>query len=181
MTCLATAIRKLLPLWTASSPPAANWWPEPARILAARRRRFDADRKLATQLTDRFLAACAGGDLTGLLDVLAEDVVVWADGGGKARAAPRPVVGADKAARFLIGVARSLPDQAAVLHVDLNGQPGLVALDGGVALAAAVLDVAGGKVCGVRVVANPDKLAALNTALAQGRLTSVKSSEDDAT
>jgi RNA polymerase sigma-70 factor, ECF subfamily len=149
--------------------------------LAARRRRFDADRKLATQLTDRFLAACAGGDLTGLLDVLAEDVVVWADGGGKARAAPRPVLGADKAARFLIGVARSLPDRAAVLHVDLNGQPGLVALDGGVALAAAVLDVTGGKVCGVRVVANPDKLAALNTALAQGRLTSVKSSEDDAT
>ena len=41
--------------------------------LAARRRRFDADRKLATQLTDRFLAACAGGDLTGLLDVLAEE------------------------------------------------------------------------------------------------------------
>jgi RNA polymerase sigma-70 factor (ECF subfamily) len=135
--------------------------------LLARRRRFDADQKLAEELAGRFLAACAGGDVNALLLILAKDVVVWTDGGGKARAAPKAIVGAEKAARFLTGITRKAPAGTDVVHVNLNGQPGLVALQAGVAFAAVALDVADGLVCGVRVVANPDKLAALNAALVQ--------------
>jgi RNA polymerase sigma-70 factor, ECF subfamily len=99
---------------------------------------------------------------------------VWCDGGGKAKAAPRPVMGAEKAGRFLVGISRAErhhfapdgPSGAGVVHANLNGQPGLVVLDHGVALAAVVLDIAGGRVCGVRIVSNPDKLVALNRSLA---------------
>jgi RNA polymerase sigma-70 factor, ECF subfamily len=149
--------------------------------IGARRRRFEADQKLARQLADRFLAACAGGDLDALLAVMAEDVVVWTDGGGKAVAAPRPVVGAEKAARFLIGIARKTPPATEVLHVNLNGQPGFVAVEAGTAFSAVALDVADGVVCGVRVVANPDKLAALNSALAGRRGAAMQNSEEEAT
>ncbi len=58
-----------------------------------RRRRFDADLQHGRELTDRFVTACATGDLSGLLAMLSEDVVVWTDGGGKVRAAMRPVIG----------------------------------------------------------------------------------------
>ncbi len=136
---------------------------------------------MANELADRFLAACAGGDLNALLAVMAQDVVVWTDGGGRAVAAPRPVVGAEKAARFLIGVARKTPPSTEVLHVNLNGQPGFVAVRGGFAFSAVVLDVADGLVCGVRVVANPDKLAALNAALAGRQGAPYRNGEEEAT
>jgi RNA polymerase sigma-70 factor (ECF subfamily) len=139
------------------------------KALGARRRRFEADGDRAHQLATRFVDACAGGDLGGLLEILAEDVVVWTDGGGKAKASPHPVVGAQRAARFLIAIARGTPSGTEVLHANLNGQPGLLAVSGGVAVSAVVLDIAESRVCGVRVVANPDKLAALNTELARRR------------
>jgi RNA polymerase sigma-70 factor, ECF subfamily len=136
--------------------------------LAARQHRFDGDRARASQLTRQFLAACAGGDLNGLLTVLAQDVVVWTDGGGKAKAAPHPVMGADKAARFLIAIARKTPVGTEVQQVNLNGQPGLLAIWEGTAISAAVLDIAEDRIIGVRVISNPDKLAAVNAALARG-------------
>ncbi len=137
--------------------------------LAGRQQRFDADRDLAHQLSERFLAACAGGDLGGLLALLADDVVVWTDGGGKAKAAPRPVVGAAKAARFLIAIARDTPSGSDVQHVNLNGQPGLLAVSGGHVISAAVLDVIDGRVTGVRVIANPEKLGAVNEVVSRRR------------
>jgi RNA polymerase sigma-70 factor (ECF subfamily) len=78
-----------------------------ARI-AQRRQRFDADLRRGRALTDRFLVACATGDLSGLLDMLADDVVVWTDGGGKVRAAMRPVVGPYRSSRFLLHVAKKV-------------------------------------------------------------------------
>ena len=77
--------------------------------VAARGRRFEADQSRAQELTKQFLAACSGGDLKALLAVLADDVVVWTDGGGKAKAAPKPVMGAAKAARFLIAITGATP------------------------------------------------------------------------
>jgi RNA polymerase sigma-70 factor, ECF subfamily len=137
--------------------------------VAARGRRFEADQSQAHELTKQFLAACAGGDLKALLTLLADDVVVWTDGGGKAKAAPKAVTGAAKAARFLIAVARGTPKGTEVIEANLNGQPGLLALYGGSAVSAVVLDIAEGRVSGVRVVANPDKLSAVNAALADRR------------
>ena len=108
-------------------------------------------------------SACATGDLSGLLSMLSDDVVVWTDGGGKVRAAMRPVVGPQRSSRFLLNVAKKaqgLP-QAAVL----NGQPASVLVKGGAVVAALVLDILDGTIVGVRVVSNPDKLSRLSAHL----------------
>jgi RNA polymerase sigma-70 factor (ECF subfamily) len=133
------------------------------RHIEGRRQRFDADLRHGRELTDRFLVACATGDLSGLLDMLSDDVVVWTDGGGKVRAAMRPVVGPRRSSRFLMNVAKRVHGvpQAAVL----NGQPSSVFVEGGTVVAALVLDVMEGKIVGVRVVSNPDKLERLSAQL----------------
>jgi RNA polymerase sigma-70 factor, ECF subfamily len=133
------------------------------RHIEERRQRFDADLRHGRELTDRFLSACATGDLTGLLSMLADDVVVWTDGGGKVRAAMRPVVGPQRSSRFLMNVAKKVQGlpQAAVL----NGQPASVFVDDGAVVAALVLDITDRTIVGVRVVSNPDKLARLSAHL----------------
>ncbi len=125
-----------------------------------RRRRFDADLVHGRELTDRFLVACATGDTAGLLAMLADDVIVWNDGGGKVRAALRPVVGPQRSCRFLVNVAKRVhgSPRAALL----NGQPAAVFVEGDVVTAALVLDIADGVIVGVRAVLNPDKLVHLH-------------------
>jgi RNA polymerase sigma-70 factor (ECF subfamily) len=125
-----------------------------------RRHRFDADLRHGRELTDRFLEACATGDLSALLSILSEDVVVWTDGGGKARAAMRPVVGAARSSRFLLNVAKRV--QGVPRGVILNGQPAAVLVDGEAVVGAIVLDILEGRIVGVRVVTNPDKLVRLS-------------------
>jgi RNA polymerase sigma-70 factor (ECF subfamily) len=125
-----------------------------------RRQRFDADMRHGRELTDRFLQACATGDLSDLLSMLSDDVVVWTDGGGKVRAALRPVVGPHRSSRFLINVAKRLHGfpQAVIL----NGQSATVFIEGDTVVAAVVLDIMGGLIVGVRAVTNPDKLERLS-------------------
>jgi len=129
--------------------------------IGERRRRFDADAERGRDLTRRFIVACGTGDISELMSVLADDVVVWTDGGGKARAAPRPVVGAVRAARWLVNVAKRNPPDATVRQVTLNGHPGVVIEASGEVTTALVLDVIDGQVSGVRVVTNPEKLGAV--------------------
>ena len=131
-----------------------------------RRQRFDADLRHGRELTDRFLVACATGDLTGLLAMLSDDVVVWTDGGGKVRAALRPVVGPHRSSRFLVNVAKKV--QGVPRATVLNGQPATVFVDEGVVVAALVLDIMEGVIVGVRVISNPDKLQRLNAQLLTG-------------
>ncbi len=131
-----------------------------------RRQRFDADLRHGRELTDRFLVACATGDLTGLLAMLSDDVVVWTDGGGKVRAALRPVVGPHRSSRFLVNVAKK--GQGVPEATVLNGQPATVFVDEGVVVAALVLDIMEGAIVGVRVISNPDKLERLNAQLLTG-------------
>jgi hypothetical protein len=73
--------------------------------VAARRPRFDTDRRVQREVTERFLAAAADGDVDALMAALAPDAVLIRDGGGRAKAALRPIAGADKVARFLAGIA----------------------------------------------------------------------------
>jgi RNA polymerase sigma-70 factor, ECF subfamily len=128
-----------------------------------RRQRFDADLRQGRALTDRFLVACATGDLSGLLAMLSDDVVVWTDGGGKVRAAMRPVVGPYRSSRFLLNVAKKVHGvpRAAVL----NGQPATIFVDGDTVVATLALDIMDGSIVGVRSVMNPDKLARLSAQL----------------
>ena len=130
----------------------------------ARRQRFDADLQHGRELTDRFITACATGDLSGLLTMLSEDVVVWTDGGGKVRAAVRPVVGPHRSSRFLLNVAKKVHGQP--YAVVLNGQSATVFVDeAGNVVSALVLDILEGLIVGVRAVTNPDKLGWLSAHL----------------
>ncbi len=131
-----------------------------------RRQRFDADARHGRELTRRFVVACATGDLEGLIEMLADDVVVWTDGGGVVRAAMRPVVGPQRSSRFLINVARKL--HGTPREVMLNGQPAMVFVDGDRVVATLVLDILAGKVVGVRSVTNPQKLEHLQRELVPG-------------
>ncbi|MFC9112952.1 MULTISPECIES: RNA polymerase sigma-70 factor [Streptomyces] len=131
------------------------------RHVDERRPRYDVDPARRRALTERFLAAAAGGDLAGLMELLAPDVRLVGDSGGKARAPLRVLDGADHVGRFFVGVAgKGVPD-AFVLLVELNGGPAVLVLSGGKPDTVVQLDVDEGRVRTVYVVRNPDKLAAL--------------------
>ncbi len=131
--------------------------------VAARRPRFDADRQAHREVTERFLAACLGGDLGALLAALAPGAVLVTDGGGRTKAALRPITGADKVARFLAAVAgegASLPGLRLEL-AEVNGLPGVAAWTDAGPFVGMSLVVADGLVQQVLVVLNPDKLSGL--------------------
>ncbi|MFF7334483.1 RNA polymerase sigma-70 factor [Streptomyces sp. NPDC090306] len=126
--------------------------------VAARRPRGSVSADETRQVLDAFQRATGNGDLQGLLDVLAPDVVLLGDGGGVKQAVLRPIVGADKVARMLTaGPARSTA--ASLRSVQVNGRPALVlVLDGEIdtVLAAHVED---GLITGLYAVRNPAKLS----------------------
>jgi RNA polymerase sigma-70 factor (ECF subfamily) len=134
----------------------------------ARRPRFHADRARQQEVTQRFVAAAAGGDINTLMQLLAPDVTLWTDGGGKVRQAMRPVTGAERVAAWFAGVATRpyegvLPAQMAIELVDINGSPGMVFTGAGRVIATLTLDLDDtGRVTEVLNVANPDKLGAVS-------------------
>ncbi|MEY9810785.1 RNA polymerase sigma-70 factor [Streptomyces albogriseolus] len=131
------------------------------RHVDERRPRYDVDPARRRDLTERFLDAAAGGDLAGLMELLAPDVRLVGDSGGKARAPLRVLDGADHVGRFFVGVAvKGLPD-ASVRMIELNGGPALLVLSGGKPDTVVQIDADGDRIRTVYVVRNPDKLAAL--------------------
>jgi RNA polymerase sigma factor (sigma-70 family) len=123
------------------------------------RKRFEADLRQRNQIVQRFLAASAEGDLAGLERLLADDVVVWADGGGAA-AARRPVIGRDKVLRYLAGLGqRPEVAQATMRAVEVNGVLAAAFHDRAGLIAIVVPEVVGDEVTTIRLVVNPDKLA----------------------
>jgi RNA polymerase sigma-70 factor (ECF subfamily) len=136
------------------------------RQVEAKKPRFEASRKRREELAQRFFEAVMNGDATALVDLLAADVVVYADGGGKAPAFPRPVHGRERAARLLLGAAAGGERLGVVgsLTVAINGQPGALFLDTqGRPIAAVMLDIADDVVQTVRAISNPEKLRHLGT------------------
>lgn len=126
----------------------------------ARRPELRAD-TTADEVSAAFFAAAAGGDLQGLMDLLAPDVVLLSDGGGKVSAALRPITGADKVARFLLGI-RPEGGYADAEWRPVNGVPSVVVRIGGHIDAVATGVVVDGKVSRLYVVRNPDKLVGLH-------------------
>jgi RNA polymerase sigma-70 factor (ECF subfamily) len=125
----------------------------------ARRPRYEAPADVRRRVTDDFLAACVGGDLNRMMALLAPDVTAWTDGGGKIRAALRPLYGAEKVARWILGILRTPPPELAAHHVDVNGSPGLLLTSAGVVDSVLCADVTeDGTVSGIRLIRNPDKL-----------------------
>jgi len=124
------------------------------------RSRFDASREQRDELADRFFAAVEEGELEGLEALLAEDVELHGDGGGKAPALARPVFGRDRVARTLQAWWKAGSRFGATARrVDVNGQPGVLLLtpDGQI-ISVLALDIADGQVQTLRGIVNPDKL-----------------------
>jgi RNA polymerase sigma-70 factor (TIGR02957 family) len=128
--------------------------------ISERRPRYHATRQQREELAGRFFAAAAQGDLPSLEELLAQDVALHGDGGGKAPAALRPINGRKRVARALsagMSVAAS-----AGLHIrvaEVNGQPGGMAFDAQDRLVAVIgLDVAEGRIQTIHSIVNPDKL-----------------------
>jgi RNA polymerase sigma-70 factor, ECF subfamily len=128
----------------------------------ARRPRYTTDAATQADLVARFRDACAGGDLAAVMEILAPDVTAWSDGGGKVTAARRPLYGADNVARWLLGVLAKPGTQGLEMTVaTINGAPGLIGSYGGEPAGSVSLDVDNGRVVGIRVTVNPDKLGGL--------------------
>jgi RNA polymerase sigma-70 factor (ECF subfamily) len=139
-----------------------------ARQLAARARRrvkdqkprFEASREEREQLARRFFAAAEEGDVTALEALLADDVVLHGDGGGKVPALARALFGARRVARTLGAWFRQgakVPD-GEIRRVEVNGQPGAVLMAGGGVVSVMSLDIADGRIQGIHSIVNPDKL-----------------------
>ncbi|MEJ7647849.1 MAG: RNA polymerase sigma-70 factor [Nakamurella sp.] len=110
----------------------------------------------------QFLTATSTGDLQGLMDLLAPDVVLITDGGGIRQAALRPILGADKTARFLIGVMSGLGSaEVQIESVRVNGEPGSVVRIGDVTDTVGSVAVVDGRIAAIHLVRNPDKLRTL--------------------
>ena len=128
----------------------------------ARRARFTADKQQARELSLSFLFACQTGDLTTCTSLLAADAVLVSDGGGKVSAARRPVLGADRVARFLIGVLHKPGPAIEYVEATVNGEPGVLGLVDGVVITAVAVEVSDGQITGIRMVSNPDKLVGVH-------------------
>ena len=128
--------------------------------VAARRPRFERSLEKEKMLTERFVEACMSGDMEGLLELLSEDVTLWSDGGGKV-AAPYPIHGPKKVARFLVGVLRTVPPGFFAHPARVNGGPGAIGYVDDHPTGVVALDVAEGRIRRVRIVVNPDKLRAV--------------------
>jgi RNA polymerase sigma-70 factor (ECF subfamily) len=122
------------------------------------RPRFAPDERAAERLARRFLEACTTGNVDDLLAVLATDAVAWADGGGKFSAARRPIIGADRVARYLTSVVRKWIASGEVRIGAVNGALGLAVHAGGHVRGVITLDVGADHVNQVFIVVNPDKL-----------------------
>jgi RNA polymerase sigma-70 factor (ECF subfamily) len=129
-----------------------------------RRPRYDVDPAQRRDLTERFLAAAADGDLEGLMALLAPEVRLLGDSGGKSRAPLRVLHTADKVGRFLIGTAQKSLPGLTVRFVEVNGGPAVLILSGGEPDSVLQLDVADGTVQSVYIIRNPDKLRSLAAA-----------------
>lgn len=143
----------------------------------ARRPRFDTDPEEQRAVTERFLRAAMGGDIGALMELLAPDVVVVADTGGKARANRRPVYGADKVARLITGlVAKGDFEEIRFEPVRFNGGFGMIGMSEDTPDIAGMIEVSQGRIERILVFRNPDRLASLGaddatSARASGRRT----------
>ena len=132
----------------------------------ARRPRFEADATKRRAMTERFLQASLDGDMNSLLELLAPEATLWADGGGKAKAPRRPIVGRDKIARFFVGISGEIvPPGGTVQITEVNGGPAVVLYTAAGPLATAMveLDPDTGRILVIRLIGNPDKMTGLET------------------
>ena len=146
--------------------------PEACRQLAGRARthvraarpRFPVDKEHGLEIAAAFFAASRSGDMRQLQTLLAKDVTIYSDGGGKVPAALRPVTGLDDVMRLQTALAQRFAAHMSrlVRYGFINGLPGFVTVEQDDVLQTTALDIADGKVVAVYVTRNPDKLRHLH-------------------
>ncbi|MGK2880762.1 MAG: RNA polymerase sigma-70 factor [Mycobacterium sp.] len=131
----------------------------------ARRRRFDpVDAQVGSEITTRFFTAAATGDLNGLMEMLAPDVVWTADSDGKASAARRPVHGADRVAKLLMGLVRLGGADGRVEPAIYNSAPALILYLGDNLEGIITVEITDGKITNFYAMRNPEKLVTVQVA-----------------
>ncbi len=128
--------------------------------VAEHKPRFEASRRERDELAARFFAVLGEGDMSGLVDLLAADVVVYGDSGGTRPSWPRPIMGRDNVRRLVASLSAQVRELGVTLRrAEINGQPGAMCYDSsGLLVSVLCLDIADGAVQAVRSVINPDKL-----------------------
>ena len=124
----------------------------------AGRPRFEVSDAERVRLRDQFMATCERADLDGLLALFTDDIAITSDGGGKAKAALNVVRGADKVARFLLGLMKKAPPGTTWTRARINTEPGMLVHIDGALFASFAFDMADGRIQGIAAVLNPDKL-----------------------
>ncbi|HEV2363323.1 MAG TPA: sigma-70 family RNA polymerase sigma factor [Caulobacteraceae bacterium] len=147
--------------------------PAACRRLAARARvhvrearpRFQVDKRRGFELAEAFFSASRGGDMTALAAMLADDVSIHSDGGGKRPAAPEPIVGFDAVMKAQENLAAWFKAHGSRLIQAgfVNGLPGFISLEADGEIQTTALDIHNGKIAAIYVVRNPDKLQHLSS------------------
>lgn len=128
------------------------------QYLTERRPRFAPTRAAQEQLLTRFLQAVAGGQVDELTNLLADDVTVWSDGGGKTRAATRPVAGSERVAKLLLGFNRFRTERSRAEFAEVNGSLAILLWEGETLINVMNIASDGERIYEVHNVLNPDKL-----------------------
>lgn len=141
-----------------------QWFSRAKKHLGEHRPRFAAAPDTQKQLLTGFLRAVNGGEMAPLMNLLAEDVTFYGDGGGKVKgAATHPIFGREAVTSFFLGTSSlfrsTLPEGAHVELSEVNGQPALIVRAGEQARAVLTIEVEADHIQTIRIVANPDKLA----------------------
>jgi RNA polymerase sigma-70 factor (ECF subfamily) len=138
-----------------------QWFSRAKKHLGDHRPRFPASPDTQKQLLTGFLQAIQAGEMTPLMEMLAEEVTMWTDGGGKVKgAATHPITGREAVVRFSLAARkRFLPEGARVELVEVNGQPGLIIRVGERAYRVMTIEVEAQQIRAIRIIANPEKLA----------------------
>lgn len=126
--------------------------------VAAGKSRFEANPAHNEKLVQQFLQTCREGDTGGLLALLTDDIVLYSDGGGKVPAAPKPIAGADRVARFLIGVSKVPRSGWEARPATVNSAPGLLTFRNGELSQTTSFEIVNGRIRAIYIVRNPDKL-----------------------
>jgi RNA polymerase sigma-70 factor (ECF subfamily) len=133
------------------------------RYIHQHRPRFEPSYRQQEQLVESFLNALTSGDVDGMIRLLAEQAVLYGDGGGKVPSISSPLTGRGTIVKVLLGFYRTAPPETRVEIFEINGAPGLLVWQGEALLAVITFEMADGQIQSIYNVINPDKFAYLTT------------------
>lgn len=129
--------------------------------LQSRRPRFTATPEIQEKLLEGFLNACQDGELTAFTELLREDVILYSDGGGKTRAALRPIFGREHVTRFFMGILKKRPDNYYFTFAEINGTLAILNWSGDDLINVVTFDIVDDQIHSFHIIVNPDKLGYL--------------------